>query len=56
MILPEYVSYCLDALETAGFAAYCVGGCVRDAVLGRTFKKQSSFLFTPTTACAAAVR
>jgi len=36
MILPEYVRECLDALEKAGFAAYCVGGCVRDAVLGRT--------------------
>jgi len=36
MILPEYVSCCLDTLENAGFGAYCVGGCVRDAVLGRT--------------------
>ena len=34
MILPEYVCYCLDALESAGFAAYCVGGCVRDSLLG----------------------
>ena len=36
MILPEYVRHCLDALEDAGFAAYCVGGCVRDACLGLT--------------------
>ena len=36
MILPEYVRACLDALESAGFAAYAVGGCVRDACLGLT--------------------
>ena len=36
MILPDYVRECLDALENAGFAAYCVGGCVRDTVLGLT--------------------
>ena len=35
MKLPLYVTECLDALEIAGFAAYAVGGCVRDAVLGR---------------------
>ena len=34
MKLPDYVKKCLDALETAGFAAYAVGGCVRDACLG----------------------
>ena len=34
MKLPAYVTECLDALENAGFAAYAVGGCVRDAVLG----------------------
>ena len=34
MILPDYVQYCLDSLEAAGFAAYCVGGCVRDSLLG----------------------
>ena len=34
MKLPLYVTECLDALENAGFAAYAVGGCVRDAVLG----------------------
>ena len=26
----------LDALHTAGYAAYAVGGCVRDSLLGRT--------------------
>ena len=35
MKLPGYVTECLDALEAAGFAAYAVGGCVRDAVLGK---------------------
>ena len=34
MKLPLYVTECLDALENASFAAYAVGGCVRDAVLG----------------------
>ena len=36
MNLPYYVNQCLDALENAGFAAYAVGGCVRDALLGLT--------------------
>ena len=36
MNLPEHIRYCLQALEEAGFAAYCVGGCVRDSLLGRT--------------------
>lgn len=34
MELPREVRGCLDALEGAGFAAYAVGGCVRDACLG----------------------
>ena len=34
MFLPDYVKNCIDALERAGFAAYAVGGCVRDACLG----------------------
>ena len=34
MTLPDYVSACIDALENAGFAAYAVGGCVRDDFLG----------------------
>lgn len=36
MILPEYVKRCIGALESAGFAAYAVGGCVRDWLLGLT--------------------
>ena len=34
MNLPFYVKNCIDALEAAGFAAYAVGGCVRDSLLG----------------------
>ena len=34
MYLPSYVKTCIDALEAAGFAAYAVGGCVRDSLLG----------------------
>ena len=34
MFIPDYVKKCLDRLENAGFAAYIVGGCVRDACLG----------------------
>ena len=34
MFLPEYVKNCIDRLENAGFAAYAVGGCVRDDLLG----------------------
>ena len=36
MQLPQWVAECLDALEQAGFAAFLVGGCVRDACLHRT--------------------
>ena len=36
MYLPPYVQNCINALEDAGFAAYAVGGCVRDALLGLT--------------------
>lgn len=36
MYLPEPILDCLDALEAAGFAAYAVGGCVRDSCLGLT--------------------
>ena len=35
MYLPEPVLACLNALEHVGFAAYAVGGCVRDACLGQ---------------------
>ena len=34
MNLPSYIRSCIDRLEKAGFAAYCVGGCVRDSLLG----------------------
>lgn len=33
--LPEQVNTALTRLEQAGFAAYLVGGCVRDALMGR---------------------
>jgi len=36
MYLPDHIRACIDALEGAGFAAYAVGGCVRDALLGLT--------------------
>lgn len=34
MILPEQIVRCLQALERAGYAAYLVGGCVRDDLMG----------------------
>ena len=36
MFLPQAVLNCMQALETAGFQCYAVGGCVRDALLGLT--------------------
>ncbi len=36
MYLPPSVLYCIHTLEKAGFRAYAVGGCVRDALLGLT--------------------
>ena len=36
MELPEYAATALQALEDAGFEAWCVGGCVRDALLSRS--------------------
>ena len=36
MYLPQSVRFCIDALEAAGYPAYAVGGCVRDALLGLT--------------------
>ena len=36
MYLPDYVRVCVDALEKAGFQAWAVGGCVRDAIFGLT--------------------
>ena len=34
MHLPDNVLQCINALETAGFPTYAVGGCVRDHLLG----------------------
>ncbi len=34
MYLPDPVLLCIHMLEDAGFTAYAVGGCVRDALLG----------------------
>ena len=34
--IPSPARYVLEQLHTAGFAAYVVGGCVRDSLLGRT--------------------
>ncbi|MBQ6889585.1 MAG: HD domain-containing protein [Oscillospiraceae bacterium] len=34
MKLPQSVTNCIAALEQAGFEAWCVGGCVRDYLLG----------------------
>lgn len=34
--LPENVKKIIEKLESAGFEAYAVGGCVRDSLLGRT--------------------
>ena len=36
MKLPGHIAFCIQRLETAGFAAYAVGGCVRDRCLGLT--------------------
>ena len=33
--IPEAVKRVLETLETAGYEAWCVGGCVRDSLLGR---------------------
>ena len=36
MEIPENVRAVLNTLEAAGHEAWCVGGCVRDSLLGRT--------------------
>lgn len=36
MYLPDYILSCMETLEQAGYAAYVVGGCVRDACMGLT--------------------
>ena len=35
IIIPENVKMILDTMHSAGYEAYIVGGCVRDALLGR---------------------
>ena len=34
MKLPEYVDVVLEKLNSDGFEAFAVGGCVRDSILG----------------------
>lgn len=34
--IPQHALKALETLEAAGFEAWCVGGCVRDSLLGRT--------------------
>ena len=34
ILLSDGAKYVIDALEAAGYRAYAVGGCVRDALLG----------------------
>ncbi len=33
--IPRKAAYVIDTLQTAGYEAYAVGGCVRDSLLGR---------------------
>lgn len=33
--IPNNIENCIERLERAGYEAYIVGGCVRDAILGR---------------------
>ncbi len=36
IILPDYVKRCLEELQNNGYEAWCVGGAVRDLVMGKT--------------------
>lgn len=36
MILPEFISRTISQIESYGFSAYAVGGCVRDRIMGKT--------------------
>ncbi len=36
-IFPDFAIKCLEKIETAGFEAWFVGGCVRDSLIGREF-------------------
>ena len=33
IVLPEKVKFIIETLETHGYEAYAVGGCVRDTML-----------------------
>ena len=33
--IPEKAKYIIETIQSAGFEAYVVGGCVRDSILGR---------------------
>ena len=35
LVIPERVNFIIKKLENAGFEAYCVGGGVRDMVMGK---------------------
>ena len=35
IVIPEQVNSILESLQKSGYEAYVVGGCVRDALLGR---------------------
>lgn len=35
IVFPEHIKYVLSSLESAGYAAYAVGGCIRDSLLCR---------------------
>lgn len=35
LLLPKEIKKCLEALTAAGFEAWCVGGAVRDMIMGR---------------------
>lgn len=36
ILIPQCVEKVIETLEQSGFEAWCVGGCVRDSLLGRT--------------------
>lgn len=36
MFLPEFISDTISKIESFGFSAYTVGGCVRDSIMGKT--------------------
>ena len=33
--IPSYANECISMLKTAGYEAYCVGGAVRDMIIGK---------------------